>query len=93
MTGKDFGIIRANASFCNLIGYREDKLKQFTFRDFTHPDYIAGDEISLLTLIAGEIPVYQTEKKYIRKDGAIIWGSTNVSIIRNKTTKLNSCWL
>jgi PAS domain S-box-containing protein len=84
MTGKDFGILRANLSFCNLIGYGEEELKLFTFRNFTHPDYIAGDEISLLKLIAGEIPVYHTEKRYIRKDGISIWGSTNVSIIRDK---------
>ena len=84
MTGKDFGIIRANLAFCNLIGYEEEELKLFTFRNFTHPDYIAGDEISLMKLIAGEIPVYHTEKRYIRKDGIIIWGSTNVSIIHNK---------
>jgi PAS domain S-box-containing protein len=84
MAGKDFGIIRANSSFCNLIGYGEEELKLFTFRNFTHPDYIAGDEISLLKLIAGEIPVYHTEKRYIRKDGVIIWGSAFVSIIHNK---------
>jgi PAS domain S-box-containing protein len=83
MTGKDFGILRANSSFCSLIGYTEEELKLFTFRNFTHPNNIPHDEISLLQLIAGEIPVYQTEKKYIRKDGAVIWGSTTVSIIRN----------
>lgn len=88
MTGKDFGIIRANMSFCNLIGYDEEELKLFTFRDFTHPDYIANDEISILKLIAGEIPVYHTEKRYIRKDGVIIWGSTNISIIRNKNDEV-----
>lgn len=84
MTGKDFGIISANLSFCNFIGYTEEELKIFTFRNFTHPDYISNDEISLLKLIAGVIPVYQTEKRYIRKDGSVIWGSTTVSIIRNK---------
>jgi PAS domain S-box/PAS domain S-box len=84
MTGKDFGILRTNLSFCNLIGYEEEELKLFTFRNFTHPDYIANDEISLLKLIAGEIPVYHTEKRYICKDRSIIWGSTSVSIIRNK---------
>ena len=84
MTGKDFGILRTNLSFCNLIGYEEEELKLFTFRNFTHPDYIANDEISLLKLIAGEIPVYNTEKRYICKDRSIIWGSTSVSIIRNK---------
>ena len=84
MTGKDFGIIRANISFCKLIGYQEEELKSFTFRNFTHPEYIDNDEISLLRLIAGELPVYHTEKRYIRKDGSVIWGSTTVSIIRNK---------
>ena len=84
MTGKDFGIIRANFSFCNFIGYTEKELKIFTFRNFTHPDYISNDEISLLKLIAGDIPLYQTEKRYIRKDGSVIWGSTTVSLIRNK---------
>jgi PAS domain S-box-containing protein len=88
MTGKDFGIIRANLTFCNLIGYQEDELKLFTFRDFTHPDYISNDEISLLMLIAGEIPLYHTEKRYIRKDGSLIWGSTTVSIIRNKNEEV-----
>jgi PAS domain S-box-containing protein len=83
MTGKDFGILRANSSFCNLIGYTEEEIKLFTFRNFTHPDNIPKDEISLLKLTAGEIPLYQTEKKYIRKNGAILWGSTTVSIIRN----------
>jgi PAS domain S-box-containing protein len=83
MTGKDFSILRANSSFCSLIGYSENELKLFTFRDFTHPDNIPHDEISLLMLIAGEIPLYQAEKKYIRKDGELIWCSTTVSIIRN----------
>ncbi len=84
MTGKDFGIIRANSSFCQFIGYTEEELRPLTFRNFTHQEYISNDEISLLKLTAGEIPMYQTEKKYIRKDGSTIWGSTTVSIIRNK---------
>jgi PAS domain S-box-containing protein len=83
MTGKDFGILRANSSFCNLIGYTEEELKLFTFRTFTQPEYITGDEVSLLKLIAGEIQAYNTEKRYICKNGSVIWGLTSVSIIRN----------
>jgi PAS domain S-box-containing protein len=85
MTGKDFGIVRANQSFCDMIGYNEEELKSFTFRTFTHPDHIANDEISLLRLIAQEIPIYNTEKRYIRKNKSLIWGSTTVSIIRNNS--------
>jgi PAS domain S-box-containing protein len=88
MAGKDFGIIEANNSFCNLIGYCEDELRLFTFRNFTHPDYINKDEISLLRMIAGEFPVYNTEKRYICKNGSVIWGSTTVSMIRDKNDEV-----
>jgi len=83
MSGKDFSILRANSSFCKMIGYHEEELKSFTFRNFTHPDNLSNDEISLMKLISGEIPVYNTEKRYIRKDGSIILGLTTVSLVHN----------
>jgi PAS domain S-box-containing protein len=83
MTAKDFIILKANTAFCDMIGYSDEELKSFTFRNFTHPDYIEKDEASLIRLVAREIPIYHTEKKYIRKDNSVIWGSTTVSIIRN----------
>jgi PAS domain S-box-containing protein len=83
MTAKDYIILKANRAFCDMTGYQEDELKSLTFRNFTHPDYIGKDELSLLRLVATEIPIYHTEKQYVRKDGTIIWGSTTVSIIRN----------
>jgi PAS domain S-box-containing protein len=39
-------------------------------------------------MIAGEIPVYHTEKRYICRDKSIIWGSTTVNIIRNKNDEV-----
>ena len=38
ITGKDFGIIRANDSFCTMTGYTEDELKLHTLSDLTHPE-------------------------------------------------------
>lgn len=84
MTGKDMGIIRANLSFCKMIGYSEDELYGLTFRHITHPESISHDEVGLLNLVAKKIPVYKTEKRYIKKNGEVIWGSTTVVIIRNK---------
>ncbi|MCJ7448562.1 MAG: PAS domain S-box protein [Bacteroidales bacterium] len=83
MTGKDLGILSANSSFCKMMGFTEEELIGLTFRSFTHPDYISNDELSVLRLIAGEIPIYHTEKRYIRRDESVIWGSTTISIIRN----------
>jgi PAS domain S-box-containing protein len=88
MSGKDFGIIRANLSFCKMVGYLEEELISSTFLDLTHSDHLGEDQISLMRLVAGEIPIYKTEKRYIRKDGIIIWGLTTVSIVRNKTGEI-----
>ncbi len=88
MTAKDLSILRANAAFCRMLGYSEDELKTFTFRNFTHPDYLQMDEISLMKLVAEEIPIYHTEKRYMRKDKSIIWGSSTISIIRNNNDEV-----
>jgi PAS domain S-box-containing protein len=83
ITGKDFGIIRTNATFCTMTGYVEDELKLLTLSDLTHPDDIANDPVNLMRLIAGDIPVFHSEKRYMRKDGSVIIGSSTISIIRN----------
>jgi PAS domain S-box-containing protein len=88
MTGKDMGIIRVNSAFTRMTGYGEDELKSRSLREITHPDYVPQDDVSLLRLIAEEIPVYHTENKYIRKDGSQIWGSTTISIIRNNNDEV-----
>jgi PAS domain S-box-containing protein len=84
MSDKDFGILRVNSSFCTMLGYSEEELVGLTFINFTHPEHISGDELSLMKLVAREIPIYHTEKRYIRHDGSIILGSTTVSVVRNK---------
>jgi len=84
MTGKDMGIVRANSSFCRMIGYSEEQLHGLTFRSISHPDSVALDEVGILQLVAKKIPIYRTEKQYLRQDGSLIWGSTTVIIIRNK---------
>jgi PAS domain S-box-containing protein len=84
MTGKDMGIVRANSAFCKMMGYPEDELHGMTFRNFTHPEQMGADEVAVLLLVAKKIPIYRTEKRYIKSDGSIIWGSTTVNLIRNK---------
>ena len=83
MTGKDFRILRANTTFCKMIGYNEEELIDNTFREITHPDHISGDEISIMRLVKEDIPIYKTEKRYIHKDGIVFWASTTLSLIRD----------
>jgi PAS domain S-box-containing protein len=84
ITAKDFGIIRANESFCRMTGYDEAELKQHTLGDLTHPEDTGDEPLNLMKLIAEDIPVYHNEKRYVKKDGSVILGSSTTSIIRNK---------
>jgi PAS domain S-box-containing protein len=84
MTEINFNIIRVNAAFVKMLGQEVNEIINTTFQDFTHPDHIKADELSLFELIEGKIPIYKTEKRYIRKDNSIIWGSTTVSAIKDR---------
>jgi PAS domain S-box-containing protein len=70
------------------LGYTEDEMKNLTFNEITHPDYI--EEINLLfrKLIKGENNGYRVEKKYVRKDGSFFWGELSVSILRDKENNI-----
>jgi PAS domain S-box-containing protein len=84
MTGKDMGLVKANNAFCRMLGYSEEEILGLTFRHFTHQESIGQDEVGILELVSKKVPIYRTEKRYVRKDGVIIWGSTTILIIRNK---------
>ncbi|MFA5328731.1 MAG: PAS domain S-box protein [Prolixibacteraceae bacterium] len=79
MSDKEFRFKRANPAFCTIIGYSETELLKFTFRDISHPDDLANDLTGIKKLMNKEISVYKTEKRYIRKDGQVIWGSLTVA--------------
>jgi PAS domain S-box-containing protein len=73
----------ANAVFCDILGYGAGELARLTFRELTHPDHVSADVEGLRKLRSGEISVYRTEKRYIRKDGAVIWGRLTVSLLHD----------
>jgi diguanylate cyclase (GGDEF)-like protein/PAS domain S-box-containing protein len=80
----DGRFLEVNQAFSNLLGYTAAELCQLRFTDVTHPDYVAGDRTSLQSLLNNSIPSFSKEKRYIRKDGSIIWGQVTVSAIREQ---------
>jgi PAS domain S-box-containing protein len=82
MAGADFRIIRANAAFCRMLGYTEQELSGLTFPDITYPEHVTEDTLGVTDLIIGKIPIYRTEKRYIRKDKGVVWASVTVNIMR-----------
>ena len=80
LTGK---WIRVNKGLCNMLGYSEDELVNSRFQDLTHPDDVVRNEQILKDLIEGISDNYQQEKRYIHKNGQVIWVLMGVSMIRD----------
>ena len=81
----DFRFQRVNEALCRILGYSEDELRSRTFAEITYPDHLAADRSGIGRLQTGEIAEYSTEKRYIRKDGGIVWAETSVRLIKDAT--------
>ncbi len=79
IVGADLRFLQVNDSYCEMLGYDEEELCRLTIKDVTLPDRINRDIESIRKLYLGELPIYHTEKQYIKKDGALVWGSLTVS--------------
>jgi PAS domain S-box-containing protein len=75
--------LRVNRKFCELTGYSEAELLGMTFYDMTHHDDRALNQEWVNRAAAGEIDEYALEKRYIRKDGSVIWVHVSVGFIRD----------
>ena len=78
MATNEFRFKKANAEFCKILGYSEEELQMMTFKDISHPDDLIKDMPFINKLLSGEINIYKTEKRYIRKDGQIVWALLTV---------------
>ncbi|MBF2079327.1 MAG: PAS domain-containing protein [Synechococcales cyanobacterium T60_A2020_003] len=86
----DGSYLEANQQFCDFFGYTVDELHTLTFRDLTHPNHLEISDTNVRQLQSGEVSSFAKEKRYIRKDGAIVWGKVTVSAIRDEAGTLQS---
>ncbi len=75
--------LKVNRALCDITGWPESELVQRPFQEITHPGDLAADQELITLLVAGDIPGYQFEKRYIRRDGAEIWAELSVSLVRD----------
>jgi formate hydrogenlyase transcriptional activator len=78
--------LAANHAYQQMLGYSEAELQWLTFLDVTHEDYNEMSRALVSELIEGKREQFQIEKRYLRKDGTLIWGSTNVSLVPGTET-------
>ena len=79
----DGRFLRVNEKYCEIVGYSRDELLERTFCDITHPDDLAAELERYTALMRGELPSYTLEKRYLRKDGSLIWIDLSVSLQRD----------
>jgi len=83
LVGLDGRLLQVNRSLCECIGYPEDELLAKTFKDLTHPEDLDKDREHAQRLIHDEIPYYHMEKRYLHRDGYILWVLLCVSVVRD----------
>ena len=85
LVGLDGRFLKVNAAYCRITGYSEDEMLARTFADITYAEDLAENLRSARQMRDREISAFQTEKRYVRKDGGIVWVQLNVSAVRDAT--------
>ena len=78
----DGNILLANHALCSMLGYADDELVGMSCSQFANPEDSQDDWALFQQLRAGAIDHYVIEKRYMKKDGAPLWGRLNVSLLK-----------
>ena len=78
--------VRCNPAFARLLGYTESEIVGRSFAEFTHPEDVSANEESYRSLTAGEIDHFALDKRYLRKDGGVVWVRLTVSLVPSDAT-------
>ncbi|HAJ61637.1 MAG TPA: hypothetical protein DCP31_22265 [Cyanobacteria bacterium UBA8543] len=80
-TRLEWRIIQNNPAFQQILGYTDEELQDRSFTEFTHPDDQAQSLQLLQELLLGQRTHFSLEKRYVQKDGCIVWVNASVSVV------------
>jgi PAS domain S-box-containing protein len=80
----DGRILSTNKSLQDMLGYSESELKVLGVEKISHPEDLEADRHLFTELIEGKRAHYQLEKRYLRKDGSMMWGSLTVLLLKDE---------
>jgi PAS domain S-box-containing protein/putative nucleotidyltransferase with HDIG domain len=84
ITSSEKGWLEGNERLSSILGYSWDELKTMTWSELTYPDDLDADLAQFNRLLKGEIDSYVLDKRFIRKDGTLIWTSLAVGCVRKE---------
>jgi diguanylate cyclase (GGDEF)-like protein/PAS domain S-box-containing protein len=76
-------VVESNVALREMLGFSAEELAERPFSAYTHPDDVGENSDAFREVMAGERDGYRMEKRYVRKDGATVWGNVSVSLVRD----------
>ncbi|MDM8569786.1 PAS domain S-box protein, partial [Thiotrichales bacterium HSG1] len=90
ITDEHLKFTKANAAFCQMLNYNESELLQMNIKDISYADDMSENKNLIQKALDRKISFYQMEKRYIRKDGQLVYGNLAVSFLRNDAGKITN---
>jgi PAS domain S-box-containing protein len=91
VVGKSFtmptGEVRVNKSFCDMLGFSPEELESKSWQDITHPDDVESSQKEIDALLSGEKTAAHFNKRFLKKDGSILWSDVSSSLRRDAEDK------
>jgi len=75
--------LEVNDELCRMLGYSREEMLALDFQSITHPDDLDADLRNVEDLLAGRINAYQMEKRYLDKQGQVLWALLSSALVRN----------
>src|SRR5688572_14868988 len=79
--------VNVNQKYCEIVGYSEEELIGHTYHEITHPADVEITTEKNNALMRGEITAYSLEKRFVRKDGFIVWVNLSVGVVPDENGK------
>jgi two-component system sensor histidine kinase/response regulator len=80
LVGTDGSWLRVNPKLCDILDYSAEELLGRTFQEITYPDDLDNDLELMQRVLARELETYAIEKRYIRKDGRVVWANLTCTL-------------
>lgn len=89
ITSPEKGWIEVNQALCDMLGYTKEEFLSMTWEEQTHPDDIPKDIQKFKKVMDGEIEGYSLEKRFIHKDGHLVFAHLAVQCIRKQDNSVD----
>lgn len=86
-TDLDGIFLEVNQALCKIVGYPKEEMLGFHYNKFSHPDDKEKNAQLFSDLVAGKISFFDLEKRYVRKDGKVVYARIRAQLIRNELGK------